>query len=213
MHGCNARARATPVTPAASLCAQALLRGSLAAARLDHGYTTTPHLVLGLVAAGAPALATVDYAAAEGAVTVLVDGGAPGPQRRVGVRAAAAEAGLGLVSWCELSGRAAGVLAAAEELRCARGDALLTSAHLLAALLDEPASSSEQQQQAQQPWASRLLAALGLESCDVAAAAAAQLQAQQAGAGAAGGGVPAEDGAVAAPTGYLHEGVASSLAR
>lgn len=117
---------------------QALLRASLAAARLHHGFLTTPHLVLGLVSAGSASLAqpAADSssssaslaAAAEAAVVRVIDGPAVGPDQLV-VRGAAAAAsmlgrscGLDVVQWVpQLSTPAKAVLMAADELRQSQG--------------------------------------------------------------------------------------------
>ncbi|KAF6261568.1 hypothetical protein COO60DRAFT_1625312 [Scenedesmus sp. NREL 46B-D3] len=75
--------------PLSQLAFKALLRASLAAARLNHRYLTTPHILLGLLAA-------------VGAAASLMT------QSR----------GLDAVAWCgELSARAQAVLLSAEQLR------------------------------------------------------------------------------------------------
>lgn len=119
------------------LVLQVLLRASLAAARLHHGFLTTPHLVLGLVSAGSASLAQPTAgssssaslaAAAEAAVVRVIDGPAVGPDQLV-VRGAAAAAsmlgrscGLDVVQWVpQLSTPAKAVLLAADELRQSQG--------------------------------------------------------------------------------------------
>lgn len=136
-----AAAAAASTLPLSQLSFKALLRASLAAARLHHGYVTTPHLLLGLVSAGSTSLAapaTVDSssdrlaAAAEAAVVALIDG--PGSMGRGGTQAVVAGAGaaasllgrscgLDVVQWVPaLSGPAREVLLAAEGLRQAQGE-------------------------------------------------------------------------------------------
>jgi hypothetical protein len=131
---------------------QALLRASLAAARLNHRYLTTPHLLLGLLSAttssssssssssseassscGAACLAPAAgrYAEAEAAVRAMIDG----PHSTAASAAVGAAAslmtqsrGLDAVAWCgELSGRAQAVLLAAEQLRQQSGEAAAQS--------------------------------------------------------------------------------------
>jgi hypothetical protein len=127
---------------------QALLRASLAAARLNHRYLTTPHLLLGLLSAttttssssseasssvGPACLAPAAgrYAEAEAAVRAMIDG-PYGTAASAAVGAAASlmtqSRGLDAVAWCgELSGRAQAVLLAAEQLRQQSGEAAAQS--------------------------------------------------------------------------------------
>lgn len=138
-----AAAAAASTLPLSQLSFKALLRASLAAARLHHGYVTTPHLLLGLVSAGSSSLAAAPAAvdgsssdrlaaAAEAAVVALIDG--PGSMGRGGTQAVVANAGaaasllgrscgLDVVQWVPaLSGPAREVLLAAEGLRRAQGE-------------------------------------------------------------------------------------------
>jgi hypothetical protein len=128
----------------ACICVQALLRASLAAARLNHRYLTTPHILLGLLSAttsssssdassltGPACLAPAAgrYAEAEAAVRAMIDG-PNGTAVSAAVGAAASlmtqSRGLDAVAWCgELSGRAQAVLLAAEQLRQQAGEAQL----------------------------------------------------------------------------------------
>jgi hypothetical protein len=131
---------------------QALLRASLAAARLHHGFLTTPHLLLGLISAGAPSLTQQAAAAganssssssegdslaaaAEAAVVALIDGpgagvGARGVVSRAGAAASllGRSCGLDVVQWVhQLSGPALQVLRDAETLRIEQGGCGLES--------------------------------------------------------------------------------------
>lgn len=118
------------------LNSQALLRASLAAARLNHAYITTPHILLGLLSTAAntsnnPLNAAADnYAAAEAAVTTMIDG----PKYQVPPAVGAATSllgqsrGLDVVAWCrDMSDTAWGVLDAAEQLREKYGEVALAS--------------------------------------------------------------------------------------
>jgi hypothetical protein len=140
-----AAAAAASSLPLSQLAFKALLRASLAAARLHHGYVTTPHLLLGLVSAGSASLAAAApadssssdrlAAAAEAAVVALIDG--PGSMGRGGTQAVVAgtgaaasllgrSCGLDVVQWVPaLSGPAREVLLAAEGLRRAQGECVV----------------------------------------------------------------------------------------
>ncbi|KAF8063660.1 MSL1 [Scenedesmus sp. PABB004] len=184
---------------------KALLRGSLAAARLGHGSLTTLHVALGLIAAAAPGGALGGlagrHADAEAAVSVTIDGRPLPAALGAAASLLGTARGLDAVAWAPPSARAAAVLAGAEALRRERGHARLTTSHLLAALLAEGAAS-----RGQPDWAGGLLAQLGLERNAAAAAAAAALASS-------GGGAHGEDGEPAAPVGFLHEAVMAELLR
>jgi hypothetical protein len=123
------------------VCPQALLRASLAAARLHHGFLTTPHLLLGIISAGSASLAAAPAAAgsssssnslaaaAEAAVVALIDGPGAGQGDRAVVAGAGAAAsmlgqscGLDVVQWVpQLSGPAKTLLLQAEDFRKHQG--------------------------------------------------------------------------------------------
>jgi hypothetical protein len=129
------------------LLLQVLLRASLAAARLHHGYITTLHILLGLVSAAAaaaaadssssssssehPLAAAADkYVEAEAAVAALIDG--PSCSSTYAVRSAVGAAhtllgqsrGLAVINWCgQLSTPAVKVLQAADQMRVDCGEA------------------------------------------------------------------------------------------
>lgn len=86
------------------------------------------------------------------------------------------------------------------------GHPLLTSSHLLAALLQDSSATSSQ------PWVSSLLAQLGLDAGQMVAQLQQQMQ-QRPTAAAAGPGPSSEDAVLAEPVGFLHEEFYQSLVR
>uniref|UniRef100_A0A383V2Y3 Clp R domain-containing protein n=1 Tax=Tetradesmus obliquus TaxID=3088 RepID=A0A383V2Y3_TETOB len=210
--------------PLSQLAFKALLRASLAAARLNHRYLTTPHILLGLLSAsssissssssdataqcGAACLAPAAgcYADAEAAVRAMIDGpNSTAVSAAVGAAASmmTQSRGLDAVAWCgELSARAQAVLLAAEQLRQQSGHPLLSSSHLLSALLQDSASS-------QQPWVGSLLTQLQLDAASMQQQLQQQLQAEAA----AGDAAAAEDCVLCEPVGFLHEVFYQSLLR
>lgn len=214
---------------------KALLRASLQAARLRHSAVTTPHVLLGLLSVASdsgasgrsrdgtlvtpPPLAQVasSYAAAEAAVATMVDGPATAHAADDLVAGSMGRAGreqLDAAAWAwtkELSVPARDALLAADALRADRGDQLLTSDHLLLALLGAAGCSSgaaaaalgEGEELPASRWVAALLAQLGLTAADVAAACSLRLTQ-----GCAAG----DDALPAAPAGALHEDFAVSLA-
>ncbi|WIA22546.1 hypothetical protein OEZ86_009534 [Tetradesmus obliquus] len=208
--------------PLSQLAFKALLRASLAAARLNHRYLTTPHILLGLLSASCSSSSSSDataqcgaaclapaagrYADAEAAVRAMIDGpNSTAVSAAVGAAASmmTQSRGLDAVAWCgELSARAQAVLLAAEQLRQQSGHPLLSSSHLLSALLQESASS-------QQPWVGSLLNQLQLDAASMQQ----QLQQQLRADAVAGDAAAAEDCVLCEPVGFLHEVFYQSLLR
>lgn len=177
---------------------KALLRASLVAARLGHGFITTAHMLLGLVAeeqgvaGSALRAAGVVYQHAEAEVVALFGGHAPSSSSRL-CPALPSAASVDVLVWCsDVTGRARGVLRMADE--CAQRDgALATStAHLLAALLESDDAARD---------AALLLERFGAEPEQLCCA---MRDATQS--------LPQSDISPAVPAGHLHEEFAAALA-